>query len=90
MTSPIKADRIINAIKTIDVLNVVNTWNKLLNDKEIISVRSKPATTPKIVLFGLIFGKILFFPNNEPKIYEKISKQVIIRIKYKNIILFFS
>jgi hypothetical protein len=47
-------------------------------------VKSKPATTPKIVLFGLILGKIFFFPNSVPKIYDEISKQEINRIKYKN------
>jgi hypothetical protein len=43
-----------------------------------------PAKNPKIVLFGLILGTIFCFPNNVPKTYEKISKQIINKIKYKN------
>ena len=70
-------------LKINDVKNV-NMLKKLLKTKEIINVKSKPPRNPKIVLFGLMLGKIFFFPNNEPRIYEKVSKQIINRIKYKN------
>ena len=57
-------------LKNNEVKNV-KIWKKLLKTNEIINVKSKPETNPKIVLFGLILGKILFFPNNVPKIYEE-------------------
>ena len=41
----------------------------------------KPKKKPKTVLLGLIFGISFFSPNNEPKIYENVSKLIIKIIK---------
>ena len=44
----------------------------------------KPPIKPSIVLLGLIFGAIEFFPILEPTRNAKLSKIAVLRIKIKN------